>query len=185
MVALKQWVRDIMLILLLAHALELAVPFGASRRYVRLGAGLVLLLALLQPMLTLLRADFDAVLLQAVDRSAIDTAVERRVGLVQDAQAIAASEIGQRLSADAVAAIAAEYGMTLERIDVDRFGTVVISLGGAADGAGSSTDAAGAGSVPALGAIAQGRFISEVANALGIGMQRVDVRWPHEGEGSR
>lgn len=171
---LKQWVRDIMLILLLAHALELAVPFGASRRYVRLGAGLILLLALLQPMLTFVRADFDAVLLQAADGSSIEAAVEARLGLLQEAQAVTASQLGYRLSEDAVAAVAAEYGLHVRRLELDPSGRVVIWLAAAEGGEG--------------GAMARGRFVSEVAAALGVGVQYVDVRWPferQEGEGLR
>lgn len=186
MASLKQWVRDLTLILLLAHALELAIPFGTSRRYVRLGAGLILLLALLQPLLTLLRADFEAVLLQAADGSAMAAAVETRVGLVREAQTAAVHELGHRLSAERVANIAATYGAAVERTDVDETGRVIIWLQGTASGAVRSPGSQADGDpVPAFGALAHARFVSEVAAALGIGIQRVEVRWSHEGEGFR
>lgn len=174
MVGLKQWVRDVLLILLLTHALELAIPFGQSRRYVRIGAGLIVLLALLQPLLTLLRSDFDAVLVQAADTSVIEREIEARLGLVQQAQAEAASRVGERLGEETVVSIAAAHGLTVSDVQWTRAGRVVIWL---------ADDRSGA--VPALAGWEEGQFVHDVSAALGVSAAHVDVRWRRGEEGSR
>lgn len=180
--ALKQWVRDVLLILLLTHALELAIPFGASRRYVRLGAGLILLLALLQPMITLLRADFDDVLVQAADTEVIDAHVEARVGLVQDAQAAAASRIGYRLSEEAVAQIASRHDLRVERVEWRETGQVTIWV---RERHAWTDDRRADGATAASAGVGEALFIWEAAGALGVAAQQIELRWLHDGEESR
>lgn len=177
MIALKQWVRDVMLILLLTYALELAIPFGPSRRYVRLGAGLILLLALLQPLLSLLRADFSQVLVEAAQTDWLDTEVEERLRLVQDAQAAAASRLGHRLGEEQMAEIGARHGYDIHAIDWDPSGRVTIWARAAAE--------SDRGWLAAPPGVASGRFILEAAAALGVAAQNVEVRWLHGQEGTR
>ncbi|HET7627504.1 MAG TPA: stage III sporulation protein AF [Bacillales bacterium] len=56
---LTEWIKGIILLILLAVVLELLLPNNSLQRYVRLVVGLLLLLALLNPVLSILDADVD------------------------------------------------------------------------------------------------------------------------------
>lgn len=54
MEAIREWVRNLVVIMVLAGLADLLVPMGNMKRFVRLNMGLVVLLAVLGPLLTLL-----------------------------------------------------------------------------------------------------------------------------------
>lgn len=56
MTLLYGWVRSLIVIVILGYLLELLVPSGSMRKYVRLVIGLVVTLTMLQPLLTVLRS---------------------------------------------------------------------------------------------------------------------------------
>jgi stage III sporulation protein AF len=51
----KEWVRSLVMLLILASTLEMALPMGNTKRYVRLAMGLVIMLAMISPVAALLR----------------------------------------------------------------------------------------------------------------------------------
>lgn len=51
---LKAWALEIVAIIILANLLEMMVPFGSQKRYVRMVVGLLILLSVLNPVLRLL-----------------------------------------------------------------------------------------------------------------------------------
>jgi stage III sporulation protein AF len=52
---LKEWVRHLVTLVILAATLEMALPMGNMKRYVKLTMGLVILFAMISPWATLLR----------------------------------------------------------------------------------------------------------------------------------
>jgi stage III sporulation protein AF len=52
---LKEWVRSLVVLVILAATLEMALPMGEMKRYVKLTMGLVIMFAMLSPIATLLR----------------------------------------------------------------------------------------------------------------------------------
>lgn len=53
---LKEWVRHLVTLVVLAATLEMALPMGNMKRYVKLTMGLVILFAMIAPWATLLRS---------------------------------------------------------------------------------------------------------------------------------
>ncbi|MEW6082623.1 MAG: stage III sporulation protein AF [Bacillota bacterium] len=52
---LKEWARDIVFILVLAGILELLLPSGSTRKYVKVVMGLIVVLVVLNPVLSLVK----------------------------------------------------------------------------------------------------------------------------------
>lgn len=50
MAALKEWVRTLAMLIILATCLELLVPMGSMKKYVRLAMGLLMMLSMLNPL---------------------------------------------------------------------------------------------------------------------------------------
>lgn len=57
MATLTEWVRRLVLLVIVASFLELLAPENALKRYVRLAVGLLVLTAVLTPLLTLVRGE--------------------------------------------------------------------------------------------------------------------------------
>ncbi|SEN17965.1 stage III sporulation protein AF [Paenibacillus sp. OV219] len=64
---LAVWLQQIIAVVLLAGFIDLLLPNKAMQRYVRLVAGLIILLTILTPIIRLLQGDFNARLDQQVD----------------------------------------------------------------------------------------------------------------------
>lgn len=67
---LKQWVRELVMLVLLAGCLDLLVPMGSLKKYVRMVMGLLVMVSLINPILGLWRAEIriDQVLEQQSGR---------------------------------------------------------------------------------------------------------------------
>lgn len=59
MEALKEWVRTLAMLLILATCLELLVPMGGMKRYVRMAMGLLLMLSMINPLFAFLGQPVD------------------------------------------------------------------------------------------------------------------------------
>jgi len=64
---LATWLQQIIAVVLLAGFVDLLLPNKSMQRYVRLVAGLIILLTILTPILRMLQGDFSAKLNQSVD----------------------------------------------------------------------------------------------------------------------
>jgi len=53
--AVKEWVRTLAMLIILATCLDLLVPMGSMKKYVRVAMGLLLMLNMINPFFTLLR----------------------------------------------------------------------------------------------------------------------------------
>ena len=57
--SLTRWIRDIVLLVLYITFLEMLVPSGTMRKYVKLATGLIIIFAMLHPILNMLGGGFD------------------------------------------------------------------------------------------------------------------------------
>lgn len=57
---LKDWVRDLVIIVIFANLLEMLLPDSSMRKYLKLVMGFFILLTVLNPLLALLHADYQA-----------------------------------------------------------------------------------------------------------------------------
>ena len=64
---LSSWLQQIIAVVLLAGLIDLLLPNKAMQRYVRLVAGLIILLTIMSPIIRLLQGDFNAKLDQDVE----------------------------------------------------------------------------------------------------------------------
>lgn len=89
--ALHEWVRSLVTLVLVAGVLELLVPKGNFKGYVRMTMGLVLVLGVVQPALKLLRHPVDLPALEQRYLSDVEAtsgrALQERIATYQAAQA--------------------------------------------------------------------------------------------------
>ncbi|MFD0711048.1 stage III sporulation protein AF [Paenibacillus sp. GCM10027626] len=64
---LAAWLKQIIAVVLLAGLIDLLLPNKSMQRYVRLVAGLIILLTILTPIIRLLQGDFDTKLKASID----------------------------------------------------------------------------------------------------------------------
>lgn len=57
---IKAWVRDLVILVIFASMLEMLLPNGSLKKYVKLVIGFFMMLAILNPILSLFRADYTA-----------------------------------------------------------------------------------------------------------------------------
>jgi stage III sporulation protein AF len=113
---LKEWVRGLVLLLLLAACLELVLPMHSMKKYVRMTMGLFLLLAVVRPVFDFLGqpvvAD-PALFTEAPGRGlpSLGEIMAQADRIRQQNQALAAAEVTVRLSAEAAQAARAVPGV--------------------------------------------------------------------------
>lgn len=144
MEALKEWVRTLAMLLILASCLELLVPMGGMKKYVRMAMGLLVMLSMINPLFAFLGqpVDLDPAVfapqtearLPSLDEIMAEAsrfrektealALEQTRSRVEEEAARAARSVEGVADAQVEAALAADPGgYTLERI------TVVITPG--------------------------------------------------------
>src|SRR5690606_27204049 len=57
--SLTKWIRDIILLVLYITFLEMLIPSGTMRKYVRVVTGLIIIFAMLNPIMSILGGGFD------------------------------------------------------------------------------------------------------------------------------
>lgn len=122
----SEWVRQVILILLLAGIVEMVLPSGGARRYVQLVLGLLVLLAIIRPVLAVLEAE-PADLLPAWERALRESGAAAAPALPRDdlerarerTQALALEVHRQRLAAVIYDEVVATLGFEPVAIDVD------------------------------------------------------------------
>lgn len=129
--ALGVWLRQVVAAVLLAALIDLLLPNRTMQRYVRLVAGLFILLTLASPLLHWIKGDMDAKLTAGIrwaEREPYDTPGEdqgelasimadaRRISEGRTEQAAKLAAVG--LEAQIKAAIEQEEGAAVDRVDV-------------------------------------------------------------------
>ena len=95
--ALRQWVRTIVVVVLVAGFLDLLAPSGGTRRLVRLVLGLVIVITVVAPLATLVRRGPGA--LGVAPTAATATVKATATGTATAAAADGSGSLAQRLSA--------------------------------------------------------------------------------------
>ncbi|MBB6635531.1 stage III sporulation protein AF [Cohnella thailandensis] len=116
MAALTEWLKQIIAVILLASLVDLLLPNQTMQRYIRLIAGLFILLALVGPMLSWIKSDFGTKLaadLEAV-RQRPENAAEQLAQIEEDASKLRMSREEQAASL-ASAGLAAQIKETVEK----------------------------------------------------------------------
>ncbi|WP_169837538.1 stage III sporulation protein AF [Salipaludibacillus agaradhaerens] len=116
------WITNIILLILFATILELLLPNASTHRYIKLVIGLILLLILLQPVLSLFKMDTENVISQMekwgqsinADMENIDDLEKSDIESVS--LAYISEQVAVQLKKQANAKLVEEYGMTI--IDV-------------------------------------------------------------------
>ncbi|MFC4808384.1 stage III sporulation protein AF [Paenibacillus sp. GCM10023250] len=127
---LAVWLQQIIAVVLLAGFIDLLLPNKAMQRYVRLVAGLIVLLTILTPIIRVLQGDFSAKLdAQVREWAQAGSAKELRMPTLQDIQeeaeklkrndAASAAALAERQLADAMkAGIEQATGLAVTAVDV-------------------------------------------------------------------
>ncbi|MCC3373387.1 stage III sporulation protein AF [Cohnella sp. REN36] len=140
MVALSGWLKQVVAVVLLASLIDLLLPNRAMQRYVRLVAGLFILLTIAAPMLQWIKGDFGAKLsagIAAVERQP-DTAPNQLAQIEADAGRLRASRDDQASRLAAVM-LEGEIRTTVEQETGLRVDKVTVALAGQPDGAMTAT----------------------------------------------
>jgi stage III sporulation protein AF len=88
---LGEWIKHIVLLILMASFLELILPNSSIKRYVKLVVGLLLILLILSPILYLFRFDYERMML-SIDRlleqpsGSIEMQIEEKTERIEGAQ---------------------------------------------------------------------------------------------------
>ncbi|WP_219836437.1 stage III sporulation protein AF [Paenibacillus sp. R14(2021)] len=127
---LAVWLQQIIAVVLLAGFIDLLLPNKSMQRYVRLVAGLIILLTILTPIIRLLQGDFSARLDEEVEHwIQAESAKEYHMPSLQDIQdgakalqkkqAASASELAaQKLAGDMKAGIEQRTGLRVASVSV-------------------------------------------------------------------
>lgn len=135
MVALSEWLKQVVAVVLLASLVDLLLPNQTMQRYVRLIAGLFILLALVGPMLSWIKSDFGTKL--AADLESVrlrpENAAEQLAQIEEDASKLRMSREEQAASL-ATAQLAAQIKDTVEKEAGAAVRDVQVQAGTDADG---------------------------------------------------
>lgn len=102
MAAVTGWVREILLVVILGWVLEMMVPAESMRRYMRLVIGLLVLLAVLHPFLTLIGTPLRVLLPDSSSQN-LATYVAQGMQMRTTSETQILEDYRLRLAADAVA----------------------------------------------------------------------------------
>ncbi|CAI6055402.1 stage III sporulation protein AF [Cohnella sp. JJ-181] len=129
MEALGGWLRQVVAAVLLAALIDLLLPNRTMQRYVRLVAGLFILLTLAAPLLTWIQGDMDAKLAAGIEWAEREPGMEedegelawimaeaKRIGDGRNDQAAELAATG--LEAQIRSAVEQEEGVTVDGVDV-------------------------------------------------------------------
>ncbi|MCR6110497.1 stage III sporulation protein AF [Bacillus sp. A301a_S52] len=118
------WITNIILLILFATVLELLLPNASTHRYIKLVIGLILLLILLQPVLSLFKMDTENVISQMekwgqslnADVENIDDLEKSDIESVS--LAYISEQVAVQLKKQANAKLVEEYGKTIIDVNV-------------------------------------------------------------------
>ncbi len=167
MLHIDAWARSLVAILLLAGVAELLLPSGTMKGYARALLGLLVLLAMLQPLVGLLHGDLR---LDLTDFPALGAQVGRAQTSAAESAALKAYE---ELVADQAARIA-------EQVPGVQSASATVTFGPVSDG-GPAVQGAAVDVQPSAAGLTQGAALQEnvrqaVAGGLGVSADAVRVQ---------
>lgn len=145
MAALTAWVRGLVLLVVLASLLEMLLPMGGMKRFVRLTMGLLIMLGIVRPVVALLGGQIDvdpgAWVQPAAALPSVDEIMQEAERFQARSRAMLLEEVEERIRraaedaarsvegvAGATAAVALAGGPQLEAVQVEQV-TVILLLG--------------------------------------------------------
>ncbi|THF75909.1 stage III sporulation protein AF [Cohnella fermenti] len=135
MAALAEWLKQVIVVVLLASIVDLLLPNQTMQRYVRLVAGLFILLALIGPLLSWIKADFGTKLAAGIEsvRLTPEDAKGQLAQIEEDAARLRMSR-DEQVASLAAAQLAAEIKVTVEQEGGASVRNVQVKTGKEADG---------------------------------------------------
>ncbi|NEU29603.1 stage III sporulation protein AF [bacterium LRH843] len=126
---LTVWLTNIILLILLATILELMMPNSSMQRYVKMVVGILLLVIMLQPVLSILTEDVDAWLFSLTDdmnrtEQSIESSInlqKREIELGQ--RAYISEQVAVQLESQVEGVLQREHGLTIVHINVETKGS--------------------------------------------------------------
>jgi stage III sporulation protein AF len=119
---LKEWVRGLVMLVILATCLEMMLPMTAMKKYVRMTMGLLVVLAVIQPMLGFMHQTVTVTNLFPDDNGGnlptIAQIMTKADQFREKNRTLALTEAQTRLTAEAVAAARSVKGVAGARADV-------------------------------------------------------------------
>lgn len=119
---LKEWVRGLVMLVILATCLEMMLPMTAMRKYVRMTMGLLVVLAVIQPIFGFMRQTVTVTNLfpddDAGNLPTINQIMSRAEQFREKNQTLALTEARTRLTGEAVQAARGVKGVADARADV-------------------------------------------------------------------
>jgi len=121
---MKEWVRGLVVLVLLASCLEMMLPMGSMKKYVKLTMGLMIVLATLKPVFGFLGQPVavTAALFDEKPQAGLPTISEimaKAAEFRQKNQALAAGEVSNGLAAEAARAARSVAGVADAEAEVD------------------------------------------------------------------
>lgn len=122
---ITSWIGEIIILILMAVVLELLLPNSAMQRYVRMVVGLLLLLALLKPVLSVFEVDPDK-MIQQLNASAdigdddMKNSIENKKSEIQASnRAYIEEQMAVRMRKQAEGEVSKRFGVKIGEIKVD------------------------------------------------------------------
>ncbi len=122
MEALKEWVRGLVMLLIVASLLELLLPINSMKKYIRMAMGLLIILGVVKPVVALLGqpVSFDPSLLVSDERSVptVNQIMADADRFRAKSEALLLEEVQGRLAAEARSAARQVEGVADARVAV-------------------------------------------------------------------
>ncbi len=119
---LQDWVSQLVLIVILAVVLELLLPTGGFEKYVKFVVGLVLIVALLDPVIKLLHIDPDQIIRgirsDQGDRQLSEETNRQKKEIVQAQDAYIQKQMAVQMKKQVKEELHARYGLQIEAIEL-------------------------------------------------------------------
>ncbi|MGN1400365.1 MAG: stage III sporulation protein AF [Bacillus sp. (in: firmicutes)] len=121
---LTDWIKNIILFILLATVMDMLLPSSSMQKYAKMVLGLLLITILVSPVLKLLSIDYDQLLTSAVsedyvEKTDIENEIEakkREIQVVQDAYIL--EEMALQLQEDGKEGLMNEFNYEIKELDV-------------------------------------------------------------------
>lgn len=121
---ITSWITNIILIILLAAILELLLPNNSMHRYVKLAVGLMLLVVMLQPVLSVFQHDTEDLVGQMEEWGRSMETEERNLDDLQKSEiesvslAYISEQVAVQLEQEAAQILKEDFGMEIKKLDV-------------------------------------------------------------------
>lgn len=125
MAFLASWIQQLILVVIMAAFLDLLLPNNAMQRYVRLVMGLVILMLILSPLITLFKNDWDINSVLQAEQETVGgelesmPRIEEKVShLQQQQQQLVEENVQKRVETEIAAAVEQQFDVPVDNVAV-------------------------------------------------------------------